>query len=262
MSQFSAPRGSFSTAGSGMMPMNNTQMRPASPPSMGYVSGAEQGKSDIVGVIGVKPKVVESGGNPQSLRQNTNFASPHADLAQSAFTQSNFTSNITSGLMQTQAARNQLQQQQAPQEQSLDPAEARREALRRHKEQQGNSRGYGQCGISPHPSLSQQRNSPGNNQQNRYQNTGNGRGNLQQNQQLNMRSGTQEMTQEESLSPSSPNNSNSGNNGANNSTYIGYVLHDPGAMYSSFSSSTSWFRVMQIIVSPNLPKLLKQFLKS
>ena len=75
--------------------MQPQQQAPASPPrGFGYVSGVASDGDNLNGYVGGKPTEREELQNPQSRRQNINFASPNANLAQAAFCQSQFTANL------------------------------------------------------------------------------------------------------------------------------------------------------------------------
>lgn len=97
---------------------------------MGYVAGAESKQGALHGYVGGKPARREEPSNPQQRRQQPNLASPDPALANSAFTQSQFTTNLNQG----------------PSAQEPTPDEVRRENLRRYNQSNG---GGGACFTRP-----------------------------------------------------------------------------------------------------------------
>lgn len=196
----------------------STPQTPASPPRMGYVSGAEA-PSELVGYVGTRPPVYEEPGNPQSRRQNTNFASPDPNLANSSFTHSQFTAHINAGAAQSAA----LRSQQSDDLSQLDP---RREGLRRFKESNGGGpRMPGSCGMPPNLSSSQR-----------------GRLNRQpeppQRSPAAHNSRNSSSPQHEDTVPASP------------AVLVAHNISDPEMMYKAFTGKQTWFRVAQLIVPP------------
>lgn len=200
------------------------QRAPASPPRMGYVSGAEA-PTELVGYVGTRPAVHEEPGNPQSRRQTTNFASPDAGLANSAFTQSQFTNHTLAAAAQSAAMRasNASEDGGAP----IDPL---REGLRRFKESNG-GRPAGSCGMPP--SMQQQ-------QRGRLSGAAapSGRGTLdQQRSSPNVRPNlTRNYSDSEEAVPSPT------------SVVVAHNISDPEMMYKAFTGKQGWFRVAQLIV--------------
>lgn len=241
------------------MGMQPTNQNPPSPvKGLGYVSGSSGVDKGLNGYVGEKPAVKEEPQNPQSRRQMTNFASPDPSLSNQAFTQSQFTSNISAGALQAQSARNCAgggcnmpnaaggNNNAEASSQSID--DTRRANLRRYKESSGGGRG-GSSGYSPHPSFSMQQQ-----QQQRPSNqTLNQRGDQhQQNQGISQISSLGQQQQEQQQTPEqtpTTQESSVNNSDVNNTeTFVAYTLSDPGSMYKSFSGTASWFRVVQVIV--------------
>lgn len=263
-SQFAAPRGAYApTASAGS----------ASPPrGFGYVSGATPGGDLSNGYVGGAKTVVSTGGGagdgPDApaapRRQGVNLASPDPNLSQQAFTHSQFTTNLVQNASARAAASNNSPQsggagaacgynpnggngQRNPTPPAAqDSDEFRRSQLRRYKESRGG--GGGGRTVTSHPQFSV---GPSGQQQMRPTN---GRGNDQQQQQLSVRQNL-----DNSVSSSNNGNSNGGNVGAlasGGSTFVAYTLSDPGLMYKGFPATTSWFRVMHVIVPAG--KVLKR----
>lgn len=206
---------------------------PPSPPRMGFVSGATPGKSELNGYVGTKPAVREEGGNPQSLRQNTNLASPDPALANAAFTQSQFTSNISAAAIQSAEIRAQTTSG-GGNEAAPTPDELRRANLKRYMQNNGGGRGGG--GYSPYPNFP--RRNPGDGQQIRPINN---RGNQESSQLSNVSSLGGGGTTNTDVRDDAPRTGGAG------SSFIAYTLSDPGFMYKTFSGTSGWFRVAQLI---------------
>jgi len=225
--------------------MQPTQQAPPSPvKGLGYVGGSTGAGSGLNGYVGEKPATREEPQNPQSLRRNTNLASPDPAMSNSAFTQSQFTTNISAGALQSQAMRtagangpygtggNSSTEIGTPQ----SAEDKRRENLRRYKESSGGrAGGGGSCGFTPHPSFNNRTQAP----------PVNSRGPMAGNGQIarNTMPQTQTASVTTSSEPSGPTEPK-----APESTFIAYTLADPGSMYKAFSGSTTWFRVLHLIV--------------
>lgn len=73
---------------------SNQQGPPPSPPRMGFVAGADTA-GEMNGYVGGKPAKREDPSQPRQRATPVNLASPDPSLAQSAFTQSQFTQSIS-----------------------------------------------------------------------------------------------------------------------------------------------------------------------
>ena len=199
---------------------------PASPPRMGFVAGAE-GQGGMHGYVGGKPPVKEE---PQTrstrTRQPLNLASPDPALAQSAFTQSQYTQPLISASANSVAER-----------ETENPIDARREGLRRFKASGGGGLGgsAGRSCVRPTPGLRNMINQPGLSRNGQTSNGGN----------MTTFLSTAQTTQESKTS---------------DATFATYTLTDPGLAYKSFSGS-GWFRVAQIII-PSGKKVKKVYISS
>jgi hypothetical protein len=203
------------------------------------------------GYVGERPAVREEPQNPQSLRQHTNFASPDPNLARSAFTQSQFVTNVSAAALQSQAMRGDEQTGAGLASNGASGGAVedemtvkRREGLRRYKEGTGQRRnGGGACGWTPSPSMTFNRARPQN-----------GRGdNDDRNNQLpntNMSMTPNGANGNTSAAGGTSNVNNNGGASGATTVCIGYTLADAGSMYKAFSGATRWFRVMQMIVPP------------
>lgn len=116
---------------------NNSQAPPSPPRHMGFVSC--QDSNVMNGFVGQKPAEKEEGGRPQQRKQMTSLASPDPMLSQQAFTQSQFTQNVSQGAQQPRNDKDQ-----------------RLENLRRYTESQGGrySTGRGSA-VCPSPLFQQ-----------------------------------------------------------------------------------------------------------
>lgn len=211
--------------------MSASQGPPPSPPRFGYVAGVED-KQNLVGFVGEKPAVREEGGNPAQRRQMPSLASPDPILAQTAFTQSQFTQAISQGANQAQNVR-------------ANPETQRSENLKRYMESQGNRYGGSSrgsmnqsCGYSPSPLF-------------QFQPQASPSPNLPQTQ-------TQTPTLSQTQIVTSPAQAPT----SQTKSYIGMLLQDQGLMYKAFtSSSPSWLRISTLII-PEKKKLVKVYVTS
>lgn len=171
---------------------------------MGFVAGAES-KGEMNGYVGGKPVKRESPTQrPQAQRRiMPNLASPDPALANSAFTESQFTTNISAAAMQSASMREATD--------NTDSAEAedpRLANLRKYKQSTG-ARGGG--GFSPYPGM----------RPTRSQN--NGRGTLREQERAELSTnGIQSVPEQETRPPPA-------------SSFVAYTLSDPGSMYKAFS---------------------------
>jgi len=251
MSVFQPPQ--YSGSYNSNMPMQPNGGGNQAPPSpvkgLGYVSdrgGPGTGSaSGLNGYVGEKPAIREEPQNPQSLRRHTNLASPDPALSQTAFTQSQFTTNISAAAVQSQAMRNNTAGQAATTNEESPSAvsDLRRDRLRQYKQNTGNGGGGGSCGFTPHPSFNNRTRPPVTTQR-----------------PVNSRGPRDSANQINTTFQNSPNNiiSHTAQNATSSpsittvtstpTTIVAYTLSDSGSMYKTFSGSTTWVRVMHIIV--------------
>lgn len=194
--------------------------RPPSPPRFGYVAGVED-KGEMHGYVGGKPATREEGGRPQARRQAPNLASPDLALANSAFTQSQFTSAATIQSFSANGAGSGTDN--APTREDV-----RRANLRKYTDSTKGS-GTRNNVCTPHPNFSQQTR------------TINNRAGTQQ-QLSNVESLSESTTPTQSAAVFTPPTAV-----LTQPTYIGFTFSDPGFMYKSFTGTTSWIRVAQLI---------------
>lgn len=245
--------------------MQPTQQAPASPPrGFGYVAGVASETDNLNGYIGGKPPQKEEPQNPQSRRQNINFASPDPTLAQTAFCQSQFTTNLLNrtpngpnggggggGACSTGSCPmpNGGNGNVGGGEEPLTADEIRRENLRKFKESNGGRVGGGGGGFATgHPSLTSQRQQQ---QQSVRNNVNNRAGGQFGAGGGGARQGLPDSAGNNNNSPASEYEAEANNNGSSSSSgssFVAYPLSDPGSLYKAFTGSHSWFRVMHIIV--------------
>jgi hypothetical protein len=172
------------------------------------------------------------------LVTNLKIASPDPALSQTAFTQSQFTTNISAAALQSQAVRNTtscaLNKGGCG---SLDPEtggvpDVRRDKLRQYKQSTGGGKySGGNSGFAPHPSLNNNNRPP-------RRPPVNSRGPRedaalpQQNNDI--------ITETTATTPTMSTTAST--------TIVAYTITDTGSMFKTFSGSATWFPVMHLIV--------------
>lgn len=233
MSTFQPPQYQGGLSSQMAMQPNVNQGPPPSPvKGLGFVSGAPGGAgSGLNGYVGERPAQREEPQSSQSFRQNTNFASPDPALSQAAFTQSQFTTNVSAAAMQSQAMRASTGVEQ----ESVTTEDKRRANLARYKESMagGGARGRGST-VTAHPSLSAA--------------VSRSRG------QGDCAGGSCPMPSRQ-VAASRPlvSSSSPANNAASlgqTETFVAYTVSDAGSMFKSFTGTTGWFRMVHLIVPP------------
>lgn len=260
MSVFQPPQYSNSFTQRAPMQASNGAGAPPSPvKGLGYVGGSGGALDDMAGLngyVGEKPAEREEGQNPQSLRRQTNLASPDPALSQAAFTQSQFTTNISAAALQSQTMREGNQTSAAGVAQDSSSSDFRRDRLRQYKQSTGGAyRNGGSCGFTPHPSFNNRTSMPSSSttatQTQTTQRPVNSRGPRDNAPILQQQTSNFAAPSSESRPPQAASSQT-----AAPTTIVAYTIADPGSMFKSFSSSLvgvatgSWFGVIHLIVPP------------